>query len=205
MEKVNPAWLALLFAQLCCGIKHMTREQLGRVGPYGVTEGSSSFSSLFFFRLPPSPLHYHLLLPRLTCSSPTDEARPLAKSYLDAALASLYSSHFLENGQLYSVQAIAVLVVSCQDGAFSNLFPALLSLGVSLALELGLHRLPSEEAWAASVAGQSLEQRAVSICAYESKKRIFWALTAQDWCVLFSSSPLLPSFLCFSPPLFPFS
>ncbi|GAA5902032.1 hypothetical protein JCM6882_000173 [Rhodosporidiobolus microsporus] len=57
----------------------------------------------------------------------------------------------------------------------------LLSLGISLAQDMGLHRLPSEEAWQASVAGQSLEQRARSLIAYKTRKRVFWALTTQDW------------------------
>lgn len=167
LEKVNPAWLSLLFAQLCCGVKHMTSEQLGKLGPYGISGGS--------FRPAVSPVDVETDI-RIFF---VDEAKTLAKHYLDAALSSLYHSHFLENHQLYSVQAISVLVVTAQDGAFSNLFPALLSLGVSLALDLGLHRLPSAEAWAASVAGLGAEQKAASLCAYETKKRIFWALTVR--------------------------
>ncbi|GAA6005668.1 hypothetical protein JCM10207_005289 [Rhodosporidiobolus poonsookiae] len=147
LEKASPAWLALLFAQMSCGIKHMTTEQLGKIG-YGLTE---------------------------------DDARTLFKTYLDASIACLYRSNFLENHQLHAIQAIAVLVITCQDGAFSNLFPMLLSLGICLAQDLGLHRLPSEEAWAASVEGQPLEQRAKSLITYEIQKRCFWALTSQDW------------------------
>jgi len=127
--------------------------------------------------------------------------RSLSKTHLDAALACLYRSHFLENHQLHAIQAITILVVTCQDGAFSNLFPMLLSTcvcclsrpgfltltpvdpssGICLAQDLGLHRLPSEEAWLASVEGQSLEARAKSLIAYETRKRVFWALTSQDW------------------------
>ncbi|GAA5862814.1 hypothetical protein JCM8547_006557 [Rhodosporidiobolus lusitaniae] len=145
LEEVNPAFLALMFAQLCCGIKHMATEHL---------------NSLF---------------------KTEEEARNLAKKFLDASLACLYRSHFLENHQFHAVQTITVLVIGCQDGAFSNLFPMLLSVGISLALDLGLHRLPSEEAWQASVAGQPLEFRANSLIQYETKKRVFWALLVQDW------------------------
>ncbi|GAA5977368.1 hypothetical protein JCM11641_000077 [Rhodosporidiobolus odoratus] len=148
VKQASPAWMALLFAQLCCGIKHMTREQLRMVGTHGLTE---------------------------------EEARTLAKTYLDAAIACLYRLHFLENHQLHAVQAIAVLVITSQDGAFSNLFPMLLSLGICIAQDMGLHRLPSEEAWAASVAGLPLEERARSLIAYETRKRVFWALTSQEW------------------------
>ncbi|GAA5918047.1 hypothetical protein JCM6882_008155 [Rhodosporidiobolus microsporus] len=144
-EQASAAWLSLLFAQMCVGVKHMASEQLSSLG---WTE---------------------------------EESRNFAKSCLDAAVACLYRSHFLENHQLHAIQAIAVIVVTCQDGAFSNLFPMLLSLGISLAQDMGLHRLPSEEAWQASVAGQSLEQRARSLIAYETRKRVFWALTTQDW------------------------
>ncbi|GAA5831778.1 hypothetical protein JCM11251_003876 [Rhodosporidiobolus azoricus] len=144
-EEASNAWLALLFAQMCVGVKHMASEQLSTLG----------WSE--------------------------EEARNFSKSCLDAAVASLYRSHFLENHQLHAVQAIAVIVVTCQDGAFSNLFPMLLSLGISLAQDMGLHRLPSEEAWQASVVGQPLEQRARSLIAYETRKRVFWALTTQDW------------------------
>lgn len=107
--------------------------------------------------------------------------RTLTKTHLDASLACLYRSHFLENHQLHAVQAISVLVICCQDGAFSNLFPMLLSTGINLAQDLGYHRLSSEEAWEASVAGQPLEARARSLIAYETRKRVFWALASQDW------------------------
>ncbi|BGP12943.1 hypothetical protein JCM10213v2_000860 [Rhodosporidiobolus nylandii] len=148
VEQAGEPWLALLFAQLCCGVKHMTEEHLRRLGPHGITQ---------------------------------EEARTLTKTYLDAAVACLYDSHFLENRQLHAIQAIAVLVVTCQDGGFSNLFPMLLSLGICMAQDLGLHRLPSDATWVASVTGQPLEQRARSLIAYETKKRVFWCLTAQEW------------------------
>ncbi|KPV78657.1 uncharacterized protein RHOBADRAFT_41201 [Rhodotorula graminis WP1] len=147
-ETASPAWLALLFAQLACGVKHMTREQLKQLGPFGLND---------------------------------DDMRTLTKTHLDAALACLYRSHFLENHQLHAVQAITILVVGCQDVPQSNLFPMLLSTGICLAQDLGLHRLPSEELWLASVEGQSLEARAKSLIAYETRKRVFWALTSQDW------------------------
>ncbi|GJN91799.1 hypothetical protein Rhopal_004822-T1 [Rhodotorula paludigena] len=147
-DKASPAWLALLFAQLCCGVRHMTTAQLKQLGPFGLTD---------------------------------EDMRTLTKTHLDASLACLYRSHFLENHQLHAVQAISVLVICCQDGAFSNLFPMLLSTGINLAQDLGYHRLLSEEAWEASVAGQPLEVRARSLIAYETRKRVFWALASQDW------------------------
>lgn len=39
VELVNPGWLALFFAQLSSGVKHMTRDQLSALGTYGLSEG----------------------------------------------------------------------------------------------------------------------------------------------------------------------
>lgn len=39
VELVNPGWLALFFAQLSSGVKHMTRDQLSGLGTYGLSEG----------------------------------------------------------------------------------------------------------------------------------------------------------------------
>lgn len=119
-ETASPAWLALLFAQLACGTKHMTREQLKQLGPFGLSDGASSSPP---DRLEPAerkadPCTDHL------CA---DDMRTLTKTHLDAALACLYRSHFLENHQLHAVQAITILVVGCQDVPQSNLFPMLLS------------------------------------------------------------------------------
>lgn len=41
-DKASPAWLALLFAQLCCGVRHMTTAQLKQLGPFGLTDGAFS-------------------------------------------------------------------------------------------------------------------------------------------------------------------
>ncbi|ORY85373.1 hypothetical protein BCR35DRAFT_302847 [Leucosporidium creatinivorum] len=150
VELVNPSWLALFFAQLSSGVKHMTREQLSALGTYGLSE---------------------------------DEAKTLSKTHQQASLACLYRSNFLESHQFFSVQTIAILVITGQDGGdgLSNLFPTLLTVGISIAQDLGLHRLDSEEAWQASVAGASPQARAKSLITYEMQKRVFWALAAQDW------------------------
>lgn len=148
LEHANPAWLALFFAQLCCGLRHSTRAQLQQLGPSGLSD---------------------------------EDVQVLSQAHFEAALSCLYRSHFLDNRQLHAVQAIAVLVIGCQDGAFSNVFPSLLSLGIAMAQDLGFHRLPTDEAWAESVAGEPLDQRVRSLIAFETKKRVFWALTSEDW------------------------
>lgn len=53
--------------------------------------------------------------------------------------------------------------------------------GISIAQALGMHRLPSAEQWTSSVASAPLDARVRSLVAYELKKRVFWALTAQAW------------------------
>lgn len=37
---VNPAWLAVFFAQLSCGVKHMTKQQLSVLGTCGLSDGA---------------------------------------------------------------------------------------------------------------------------------------------------------------------
>ncbi|BGP29026.1 hypothetical protein JCM10296v2_000762 [Rhodotorula toruloides] len=148
LERADPAWLALLFAQLCCGVKHMTEKHLKLLGTLGLGQ---------------------------------HEADARSKQYLEAALACLYRSHYLVNRQLHAVQAIVVLVVGCQDGNPSNFFPTLLSLGIALAQDLGLHRLPSDEDFATTIAGMPKAIRARSLVEFETKKRVFWSLACQDW------------------------
>lgn len=167
LEKADPAWLALLFAQLCCGVKHMTEEHLKSLARSRLNQRES-----FAAKAQTSELTF------LRCA---DEADVRSKQYLEAALACLYRSHFLVNRQLHAVQAIVVLVVGCQDGTPSNLFPTLLSLGIALAQDLGLHRLPSDEDFATSAAGLPEVARASSLVDFETKKRVFWSLACQDW------------------------
>lgn len=166
LHQTNPAWLSLFFAQICCGLRHSTRDQLDQLGPHGLSD---------------------------------QDVQILSKAHFDAAVACLYRSHPLENRQLHAVQAIAVLVIACQDGALSNVFPSLLSLGIAMAQDLGLHRLPSDASWAKSVAALSPAERRRSLVLFETKKRIFWALTSEDW---FSVSPhflVNPHLRCHSP------
>lgn len=167
LERVNHAWLALLFTQLCCGVKHMPEEHLELLGSSGLSQ-----CELILDRQSPA---------RADCSTLADEADMRAKQYLEAALACLYQSHFLVTRDLHAVQAIVILVVGCQDGTPSNLFPTLLSLGVALAQDLGLHRLPSDQAFSASIAPLPLAARARSLVEFETKKRVFWSLACQDW------------------------
>lgn len=39
VELVNPAWLAVFFAQMAAGVRHMVPQQLAALGTYGLSEG----------------------------------------------------------------------------------------------------------------------------------------------------------------------
>ncbi|BGP36973.1 hypothetical protein JCM10449v2_000877 [Rhodotorula kratochvilovae] len=76
-DAASPAWLALLFAQLACGVRHMTREQLGKLGPFGLSDGA--FASFPLARRRPtrqeSPLR---LLPKTLCLAKKPSGQILA-------------------------------------------------------------------------------------------------------------------------------
>lgn len=62
-----------------------------------------------------------------------------------------------------------------------NLIPTLLTIGISSAQELGLHRMISDEEWERQVRDAPQEIRVKSLIGRETRKRIFWSLTTQDW------------------------
>ncbi|SGY34683.1 BQ5605_C002g01667 [Microbotryum silenes-dioicae] len=148
VEVTHPAWLALFFAQLRCGVRHMTGELLSTLGTDGLSE---------------------------------TDAKQLSETLLVASLAALYHSNFIEVPHLYAVQTIALLVITCQDGGSTALFPTLLNVGIATAQGLGLHRLPSRVAWEANHSALQPADRAKRLVEYETNKRIWWALASQDW------------------------
>ncbi|SCV68446.1 BQ2448_567 [Microbotryum intermedium] len=148
VEVTHPAWLALFFAQLRCGIRHMTNEPLSTLGTDGLSE---------------------------------TDAKQLSETLLDASLAALYRSNFIEVHHLYAVQTIALLVITCQDGGSTIPFPTLLNVGIAIAQGLGLHRLSSLAAWEANHSALQPADRAKRLIEYEMNKRIWWALASQDW------------------------
>jgi len=70
-ETASPAWLALLFAQLACGTKHMTREQLKQLGPFGLSDGASSHPPIVS-----SPQSVRLTRARTSCAQTTCARSP---------------------------------------------------------------------------------------------------------------------------------
>ncbi|GAA5842874.1 hypothetical protein JCM11251_005834 [Rhodosporidiobolus azoricus] len=149
VEKVNQAWLALYFAMLCAGVKHMSVEDSRE---YGV--------------------------------SPEPQKR-LPKLYFDAAVASLHRSNFLAKHTIYAVQAIVVLVSACQDVGGSDLIATLLAAAIRIAQHLNLHRFASDQAWEAKRRVNGVdpksEQGIRGLVQREVRKRVWFALCAEDW------------------------
>ncbi|KAM0752346.1 hypothetical protein T439DRAFT_347217 [Meredithblackwellia eburnea MCA 4105] len=110
-----------------------------------------------------------------------DERSYLARTWFDCSLSCLYMANFLQNHSVYAVQAIAVLVVTGQDASTANLIPTLLTTAISICQDMGMHRMSSDLDWEASTRGLSQPARVKSLIARETRKRVFWALTSQDW------------------------
>ncbi|KAM0787107.1 hypothetical protein ACM66B_006362 [Microbotryomycetes sp. NB124-2] len=111
----------------------------------------------------------------------TEEQNSLARKWFDCSMACLYRANFMQQHSLHTLQAIAVLVVSGQDAAGSNLIPTLLTAGISSAQELGLHRMCSDTDWDVQTQSWPVDVRVGSLVKREVAKRIFWTLCTQDW------------------------
>ncbi|GAA6024107.1 hypothetical protein JCM10207_003167 [Rhodosporidiobolus poonsookiae] len=146
---VNPAWLALYFAVLCAGVKHMSAKDADE---YGV---------------------------------PRDALHPLPKLYFDASLAALHRANFLAKHSILSVQTIVILVVACQDVGGSDLVATLLAAGIRIAQHLALHRFANDAEWEAKRRANGIdpasEQGIKGLVQREVRKRLWWALAAEDW------------------------
>ncbi|KAK4047849.1 hypothetical protein OIV83_005192 [Microbotryomycetes sp. JL201] len=110
-----------------------------------------------------------------------EEQNSLAKKWFDCSMVCLHRANFMQNHSLYSLQAIAILVVSGQDAAGPNLIPTLLTAGISSAQELGLHRMCSDTEWDLTTTNDPADVRVESLIKREMCKRVFWTLCTQDW------------------------
>ena len=97
------------------------------------------------------------------------------------AIACLYRHNFLQNHDLACLQAIAILVLSGRDAGSATLIASLLHAGLSIAQDLGLHRLVSDEQWAAAFKDKPQRVRAKSLIDREIRKRVMWSLAHSDW------------------------
>lgn len=104
-----------------------------------------------------------------------------ATQWFDCAIACLYRANFLQNHDLHALQAIALLALSGRDAGSATLIASLLATGISIAQDMGLHRLPSDKAWAASLVDRSQAGVSTSLIEREVRKRVMYALAHTDW------------------------
>lgn len=146
---VNQSWLALFYAILCVGVKHMSAETAAE------------------------------------CSISTDDLKNLPKRYFDASVESLHRANFLAKHSIFSVQTIAILVMTCQDVGGSDLIATLLATGIRIAQHLNLHRFTSDADWQARRLQNGVdpmsETGVKALIDREVRKRLWCALTTEDW------------------------
>ncbi|KWU43828.1 hypothetical protein RHOSPDRAFT_26089 [Rhodotorula sp. JG-1b] len=109
------------------------------------------------------------------------EMSACANRWFQCAIACLYRHNFLQNHDLACLQAIAILVLSGRDAGSATLIASLLHAGLSIAQDLGLHRLVSDEQWAAAFKDKPQRLRAKSLIDREIRKRVMWSLAHSDW------------------------
>lgn len=97
------------------------------------------------------------------------------------SIACLYRHNFLQLHDFSCLQAIAVLVLSGRDAGSATLIASLLSAGLSIAQDMGLQRLPSDEQWKEAMKGKPPGVRAKSLIDREIRKRVVWALVHSEW------------------------
>ncbi|BGP51444.1 hypothetical protein JCM10450v2_007386 [Rhodotorula kratochvilovae] len=109
------------------------------------------------------------------------ETSALASRWFLCSVACLYRHNFLQHPDLASLQAIALLVLSGRDAGSATLIASLLSAGLSIAQDMGLHRLVPDEQWDAALKGRPVRLRAKALVDREVKKRVVWALVHSEW------------------------
>ncbi|BGP27437.1 hypothetical protein JCM10295v2_006405 [Rhodotorula toruloides] len=109
------------------------------------------------------------------------ETSAAASRWFTCSIACLYRHNFLQLHDFSCLQAIAVLVLSGRDAGSATLIASLLSSGLSIAQDMGLQRLPSDEQWKDAMKGKPAEVRAKSLIDREIRKRVVWALVHSEW------------------------
>ncbi|GAA5895680.1 hypothetical protein JCM6882_000367 [Rhodosporidiobolus microsporus] len=104
-----------------------------------------------------------------------------ASDWFECCVACLYRSNFLQVHDFFTLQAIALLVLSGRDAGSATLIATLLYSGISIAQDMGLHRLPSDEQWDLALKGKPARIRAKSLVDREIRKRVVWALVHSEY------------------------
>ncbi|KAL8279574.1 hypothetical protein RQP46_008136 [Phenoliferia psychrophenolica] len=164
-ETAKPAWIALYFALLVCGTMLLTDDK--RV-VLGLAHGELSRYSR------KKEAAYALLANK-------EDLKRLGRLWFRCVVATLYSANFLEQHTLHSCQAITVLALGGRDAWSTTLIATLLSTGISIAQDLGLHHLESDESFALESENLSRPDYAKALVVRETQKRVFWALIRDEW------------------------
>ncbi|GAA5903309.1 uncharacterized protein JCM6883_002757 [Sporobolomyces salmoneus] len=110
-----------------------------------------------------------------------EETSEAAARWFNCSISCLYRHNFLQAQDFECLKAISLLVLSGRDCGSATLIASLLSSGISIAQDLGLHRLPTDEQWDQSLKGKPARLRAKSLIEREMKKRVLWALVHSEW------------------------
>ncbi|GAA6007552.1 hypothetical protein JCM11491_004204 [Sporobolomyces phaffii] len=110
-----------------------------------------------------------------------EETSEAAARWFNCSISCLYRHNFLQAHDFTCLQAISLLVLSGRDCGSATLIASLLSSGISIAQDLGLHRLSTDEQWDESLKGRPARQRAKALIEREMKKRVLWALVHSEW------------------------
>ncbi|KAK4704734.1 hypothetical protein P7C70_g1473, partial [Phenoliferia sp. Uapishka_3] len=163
---VNHCWLALYYAVLCVGTKHMSsqdRTDCGLISGNRERPTQGKIPNRIF----------------------ADDAVGLPKAFFDASVDALHRGNFMGKHSIYSLQAIVILVMTCQDVGGSDLIATLLACGIRIAQHLNIHRFPSDADWEDRRRQQGVDPYSPdgikALIDREVRKRLWCALTTEDW------------------------
>ncbi|GAA5835326.1 hypothetical protein JCM5353_006735 [Sporobolomyces roseus] len=114
-----------------------------------------------------------------------DDRKRLPRLYFDAAIAALHRANFLSKHSIYTIQTIVIVVVTCQDVGGSDLIATLLACGIRIAQHLNIHRFGSDAEWESRRRANGVDPKSQEgikgLIQRELRKRLWYALTIEDW------------------------
>ncbi|KAM0749706.1 hypothetical protein T439DRAFT_326582 [Meredithblackwellia eburnea MCA 4105] len=106
----------------------------------------------------------------------------MGSRWFDCCISCLYRYNFLENHDLYCLQAISILTLSGRDAGSPSLIANLLSSGLSISQDLGLHRMPSDATFVSTVLSTlPPSRRPRALIEREMQKRVVYSFALTDW------------------------
>ncbi|GAA5948642.1 hypothetical protein JCM3765_004953 [Sporobolomyces pararoseus] len=119
-----------------------------------------------------------------------EDRTKLPKIYFDSSVAALHRANFLSKHTIYTVQTIAVMIISCQEVGGSDLIATLLACGIRIAQHLNIHRFASDQEWENRRRANGIDPKSQEgikgLIQRELRKRLWWTLVNEDWlCIPF--------------------